>query len=226
MSEHRLAQYDLRRFDLREQHTLLPSLIQCYQRVFAGEPWNEWLECRTCGATYGVEKPEILLPRNFECCGKPLTERWSAWQVVSDLNHELITNSSCWIALNRETVIGFCWGYPITPEKLELKLKLPGVAETIKTQFETAKIAYQDELGVLPEYRGLGLAKALFLKRHQDFRQQGLEVGVVRTKRKPPSVTYEWFTTKLSYATIASYEPVDGRVVLARNISTLFQEGA
>jgi len=128
--------------------------------------------------------------------------------------------------MHNETVVGFCWGFPITPEKLELKLGLPALAERIRAKFDVDSVAYQDEIGVLPEYRSQGIASAMFKKRHQDFRDQSLEIGVVRTKRMPPSVTYDWFTKRLQYETLASYEAGDGRVVLARNISTLFQEGA
>lgn len=226
MSKHDLSGFEFVRFDLRKDHHLLPSLIQCYQRVFAGEPWNEWLKCEKCEQVYGLDKPELLLPRNFMCCGKRLTEHWSAWQIVHDLEKEIISGSSCWLTVKRGTVVGFCWGYPLTPEKLEAKVKLHGIAETVRKKFGVDSVAYQDDLGILPEYRGQGIARAMFMKRHQDFRAQGLEIGVVRTKHNPPSVTYGWFTDEFKYETIAAYKSVDGRVILARNISTLFQEGA
>jgi hypothetical protein len=97
-----------------------------------------------------------------------------------------------------------------------------GLAQNILATFgEQKAVAYQDELGVNKAYRGQKLAKVLFLRRLEDFHQAGLTVGVIRTKTIPPSVTYLWYTQKLSYRLVAEYNDADGRVVLARSLVDL-----
>lgn len=82
------------------------------------------------------------------------------------------------------------------------------------------KVAYQEDMAVLNSYRGQGIAQELLYKRLEDFLRQGLEVGVVSTLQRPePSVTYTWFTGKLSYEVVS--ECADGRVILARKLEDL-----
>ncbi len=212
------------RFDLHgtEQERLLPELIFCYQRVFADSPWDEWLQCsnKDCAKVYGTKDIQTLRVREFVCCdGHPLVERWTAPLVAHDLRKELVKDSSCWLALHEGHVVGFCWGYPITAEKLELKLGIKGLATALHTHFPEGRFAYQDEIGVLPGYRDKKIAKELFRNRLSDFVEQGLTVGVVRTKEFPPSVTFSWFTEKLGYEVIERYSNPDRRVILARDIS-------
>ena len=218
------------KFEPKEQHGMIPGVIRCYQTVFAEHPWQEWLFCKKCKNSYGSEAAGWLLERDFLCCDEPLTEFWPASKVGLDLKNELHKErnpeASCWLATHNGIVVGFCWGYPVTVEKLELKLGLPGIAARLKSEYGVSQVAYQDELGVLSPYRGQGIAKQLFHHRLQDFHQKNLTVGVVRTKETPPSVTYQWFTKKLGYATVEKYHPLDGRVVLARNISTISSEAA
>ncbi len=84
------------------------------------------------------------------------------------------------------------------------------------------KVFYQDELGVLPDYRGQGVAKRMFIARLQDAIKQEnrSKIGVVRTREFPePSVTFLWFTKKLGYTVLCRYPKKDGRVILAVPIS-------
>jgi hypothetical protein len=64
----------------------------------------------------------------------------------------------------------------------------------------------------------------MFEKRLSDFLDQGLKVGVVRTREAPePSVTFLWFPQKLGYHIIAKYPEEDGRVILARKLPDLLK---
>jgi GNAT superfamily N-acetyltransferase len=194
----------------------LTELVDCYRRVFATPPWNEWKLCSACETKWGSEQRDELEAIGFVHCDQPVQDFWPVDVVSADVRREVSREASCWVAWHGRSIVGFCWGYPITPSALAEKLGLSDLATVIKTEFgEHEVVAYQDELGVDQRYRGRGIAHALFDLRLQDFRKAGLHVGVVRTMTNPPTVTYQWFT-RIGYHTIASYNDADGKVVLAR----------
>ncbi len=195
----------------------LTQLVECYQAVFAGHPWNEWKVCSTCGQKWGSSERSVL-GDSFIHCGQSVKDYWPTETVTSDIRHEVTEETSCWVVVHEDKVIGFCWGYPINVQKLQEKLRLPDFTRDIQQAYgDINQVAYQDELGVLEGFRGLGLAKAMYRVRHQDFLNRGLEVGIVRTKRTPPSVTYSWFT-RIGYKVTSEYRDADDRVVLARKL--------
>lgn len=148
--------------------------------------------------------------------GSPWYESWPYDQVKSDLLHEITDKTSCWIATKDALVVGFCWGYPIKVLELEKKL---GIECNIDTN---QVVAYQDEVGVSPEYRGQKIAKAMVHRRLQDFIAQGLDYGIVRTRVIPePSLTFGWYQ-RLGYSILARYD--DGRVVLGRKFEGLLEQ--
>lgn len=199
----------------------LDPLISCYRDVFAGPPWDEWLFCPTCRQKWGIEQKVKVENLGYGHCGKNMEEFWPKTVVENDLRHEITKESSCWLVVDEDQVVGFCWGYPITTDSLEKKLVLPGLSKKLRQYYPGIDlVAYQDDLGVRSEYRHRGLAKMMFLSRLEDFRAQGLTVGVVRTKTNPPSVTNLWFS-RLGYETVAQYHDADGRVVLACPLGSL-----
>jgi GNAT superfamily N-acetyltransferase len=221
------AHFSVVKFDWRTHGNLLPQLIDCYRDVFADPPWNEWYKCNCCGKYWGKQDLTFLQRINFKCCDKPLVEFWPKDVVENDIRQEINSSASCWLALNtKEEVIGFCWGYPITLEKLEEKLGIQ-VVDPLRKHFgiqADEKIAYQDEIGVRTPYRGKKIAKQMFKERLTDFLKQGLKVGVARTRETPESsVTFLWFTRKLGYRIIARYPKEDGRVILARELPDLLK---
>ena len=197
-------------------HLHTAQLIECYRDVFADEPWNEWLKCPNCEKYWGTKDRGLLSSFGFRHCDTPLVDFWPREQLVSDLYHEITPEASCWLAMQGEKVVGFCWGYPITAQKAEetTQLKLGIDSDEI--------IAYQDEVGVLSAYRGQKIAKEMIARRLEDFLHQGLQFGVVRTRRSPnPSVTFLWYTQKLGYEILATYPGDDGRVILGRKLAGL-----
>lgn len=171
-----------------------------------------------CEKKWGVAEQSELAALSFTHCGQPVKEFWPADVVTADITHEITEHTSCWIARNGQTIIGFTWGYPIELDAFEQKMQLPGAAEILYNLFgKDAKFAYQDEIGVLARYRNKGIAKTLFTQRLQDFRSQGMDVGIVRTKTLPPSVTNLWFT-RLGYEVTQNYNDSDGRVIMARSL--------
>lgn len=219
-------QHDIvvRRFTHQSVETdpaLTNSLIECFQKVFADPPWGEWKKCSVCGQYWGTESAEALVAANFKHCGTPLVDYWPHEQVMSDLQNEITAESSAWVAICDDRVVGFCWGYPISTKDLEEKLKVP-VAEIIEQMYGVDFVAYQDELGVLTELRGHGIAHKLVKKRLDDFLERKLKVGIVRTRLFPnPTVTYHWFTEKLDYKPVIQYPGADGRVILGQKLEAV-----
>jgi hypothetical protein len=206
---------------------MLEGLIDCYREVFGAEPWNEWKKCPICETKWGITEAG---PPGYIHCGIPIVDFWPRDQVREDIYHEINPESSCWLAiedngsLSQNKVIGFCWGYPIRIDELEKKLLLPGLKKSVIRKFGKieGKIAYQDELGLISSYRGRKVAKKMFTLRLRDFLDQGLPIGIVRTKSNPPTVTYLWFL-RIGYEVVAEYNDLDGRVVLARSYEDIGQ---
>lgn len=210
------------KFDPHRHSQLLPKVVECYRGVFASAPWNEWKRCPQCGKKWGMEEKLEVESLSYTHCGVAMEDYWPTEQVTEDLKHEITSEASCWIAVYQDTVVGFIWGYPVTPQALSEKLGLPGLADDLEREFgKQERVAYQDDLGVRNEFRGKKIAKELVRLRLRDFKDAGLRVGVVRTKTVPPSVTYLWYMRD-GYRVTSKYGDGDGRVVLARQLTGYF----
>ncbi len=196
---------------------LTAQLVDCYREVFADSPWNEWLKCPVCQEYWGLKDRSFLASIRFCHCGQSLVDFWSRTEVISDLYHEITPESSCWLALDNQTVVGFCWGYSILANILEDKLGIT-FCDNLNIPRDNL-IAYQDEIGVLAPYRKRHIARAMFFKRQEDFFEQRLRFCIVRTRRSPePSATFLWYTQKLGYEILAAYPEEDGRVILGLDL--------
>jgi ribosomal protein S18 acetylase RimI-like enzyme len=199
-----------------KNHLITAQLVECYREVFADSPWHEWLKCPKCGQYWGVKDQTILVSQGYRHCGVSLVDFWSREQVICDLYHEINKDSSCWLAIGFDKVVGFCWGYPATLNDLEKKLEVSFTNEFERAFGFQSQVAYQDEVGVITSYRGKKIAKMMVLYRLNDFIKQGLKVGVVRTRQFPePSQTFLWYKN-LGYEVLAEYE--DGRVIMCREL--------
>jgi len=159
-SDHQMS-IEYVKFRPLEQEGMLPQLVNCYQQVFADPPWSEWLKCPLCNRHWGAEDRTLVESElHSQHCGVSLQEFWPTETVRSDIINEISGHASCWLALMDGQVIGFCWGYPITPADLANKLALPNLVTVLETQFGlVAHYAYQDDIGVLNAYRGRGIAR-------------------------------------------------------------------
>lgn len=199
---------------------LTAQLVECYRDVFADSPWNEWLKCPKCQKYFGRDDSGFLASQKFRHCDVSLIDFWPREQVLSDLYYEITEKTSCWIAMDKSKIVGFSWGYPIFLADLEEKLGI-SFSNNLQIKKDTL-LAYQDEAGVLSEYRGQKIAKAMVAHRLDDFITQGIEVGIVRTRQSPePSITFLWYTEKLGYKILATYPGDDGRVILGRELDGL-----
>ena len=215
-----------RKFSPRDSdHQLTAGTVECYRLVFGGAPWNEWVKCEICDKHWGINDHAELAKLGYRHCGSPVVDFWPRHEVYSDLLNEITSETLCRLAIrNAEEVVGFCWGYPIPPKKLEKKLGIPIAASLRRTFGPLTHVGYQDEVGVIAEMRGEKVGKALNAARINDFVHRGLTVAISRARRTPePSVTYLWYTGKLGYRVVAEYPEEDGRVILARNLEGLQQ---
>lgn len=212
------------KFNPRQDGNLLERLIDCYRAVFAGEPWNEWKKCCLCGSKWGIREESKIAVLDFKHCGQPVVDFWHRETVRKDICEEIILEASCWVAVKNSNIIGFCWGYPIELKDLEEKLKLPDFVKRTSMHLNQERyVAYQDEIGVLEEYRRHGIATEMFLRRLKDFQSLGLAVGIIRTLNDESSVPYKWYR-KLGYYILDQYkrhDPKDNRVILARSLTDL-----
>ncbi len=198
------------------------QLIECYRDVFADKPWHEWLKCAVCGTHWGVKDQALLASLRYEHCGQPLVDYWQRKEVLDDIEKEIRPASFCMLALADERVVGFSWGYPIHYDYLEIKVGIQFGKNLIGLFGPQTEVGYQDEIGVLPAYRGTKIAKTMNKHRIQFLGEKGLKVVVSRARRTPTaSVTYSWYTGKLGYQVLAEYPPEDGRVILGRRIEGL-----
>lgn len=204
-----------------DESSITSQVVECYRQVFADGPWHEWKQCPRCKKYWGTKDREYLERSGFYHCDIPLVDFWTREKVTADLFHEITRGSSCWLAFCESRVIGFCWGYLITLECLEKKINLP-LEPIFSSSFGGhLQVAYQDEVGVISEFRGRKIAKTMVKYRLHDFLSQGLNIGVVRTKEYPePSETFLWYR-RLGYEVIARYPYSDGRVILSRNLEGL-----
>jgi len=204
------------KFNPQNNKELLPILIKCYIQVFSEEPWNEYKKCQVCDTKWGLKDQETVQSLGLQHCEKPIIDYWTEKEVEKNIIKDITTDAPCYLALRDNQVIGFCWGYSFNVSDLNQKLKLENIADTILRKYgDVKKIAYQNELGVIKEFRNQGIAKQLFILRLNDFRQQGLKIGIATVKTKPPSVTYHWFLN-LGYEIIAEHNDLDGKVILAK----------
>lgn len=205
---------EYKRFLPWQDRDIFSKLIECYRQVFGSAPWYEWKRCVNCNTKWGIlESKEISTH-----CHVPVVDFWLPEQVEKDILYEVTEEASCWVAFDGDDLIGFTWGYPITPDMLEKKLELSGVQKDIETYFGKLEyVAYQDELGVQEQWREKNIASELHQKRLDDFRKSQLKVGIVRTQTKEQSVLYDWYQ-KLGYVVISEYYDDDKRVILAKEL--------
>lgn len=201
---------------------LTAQYVECFRRVYAEKPWNEWLKCPCCEKYWGTKDKALLASWQYRHCGETLVDFWSRADVLSDFYQEITSDALCSLAIAGEKVVGFCSGYPIAVCDLEQKIGIR-FGDTLENYFgRQGCIGYQDEIGVLPKYQGFKIGKVLNRRRVQHLEEKGMSTIVSRARRAPnPSVTFLWYTQKLGYQILAEYSPEDGRVILGRRIEGL-----
>lgn len=200
------------------KEAITSQVVESYIDIFADAPWHEWLKCSVCGEYWGKKDSGLLVSMGYMHCGQALVDYWPRVKVYNEIINEIQRpgNSSCWLAMEKDTkkIVGFCWGYIMSIEAfielvgLDFDISLAGLNSMEEL------VAHQNEVGVLPEFRGKKIAKRLVALRNQDFIKMGISYGVVRTRQLPePSVTFNWYKDS-GYEILASYPEKDGKVVM------------
>lgn len=209
-------QIHFQRLDISNLSFYLNELVQVYRIVYADKPWSEWKKCSVCQKKWGIQEKEELVSIDFQHCQTKVVDYWPDDEVKDDLQKEVSDTSFCWIALLNDKIVGFCIGYQIETTQLGDKLFQPSLAKLCS--FST--VAYLDEIAVVTELRGQGIAKSLHDHYIKDAIDNGLLITLARTKTLPPSVTYLWFNN-LGFKTIINYNDFDGRVIQAIELAML-----
>ncbi|MCW1296075.1 MAG: GNAT family N-acetyltransferase [Candidatus Parvarchaeota archaeon] len=166
----------------KEDKRKIRELARCYIEIWRDEPWNEDRKCPTC------DEGKNNFGRNFRntFCpvdGTRLVPYWTIRRVLKDLSKELNKkDATCLIAettgkriyryfdnralctkksgikkVDKDTIIGFTWGYGIDKEEIFRLTKSVELLDLL----ENERVAYIDEIGVLNDFRALGIGEEL-----------------------------------------------------------------
>jgi len=153
-----IAKMDLESHHEKKTH----EIARVYKEVFGSEPWNEGYKCQECvnDNSYPLSFSEKFCPK-CSLVGKKvkLSEYWPIPHIIADFKKEMSkVGAVCYLAHERDSVIGFAWGYEIlVDESVNEYLEAPGLHSIISQD----KYLYLDEVAVLPKYRGSGIGKML-----------------------------------------------------------------
>ncbi|MFA5827951.1 MAG: hypothetical protein WC841_01120 [Candidatus Shapirobacteria bacterium] len=136
-----------------------------YADVFRGPPWNEAVKCNSC-KKYEEESVAV----NSPCpCGGYFSEAYPLSETKGYIESESqIPGFRLTLVKDKEQVVGFAWSYLTTPAKLVVaKWSDPQNQQSILKVLErndltpNTQFRYFCEIGIAPEYRGLGLSNYL-----------------------------------------------------------------
>lgn len=164
----------------------LESLAGLYARVFAGEPWNEYIVCPTSGTFFGTEtKPSDPCPEPH--CNVELQPAYPLAQTAAYITGELSRDAAALWLLRDERrdnrIVGFTWGFAYeNPETFaQAKYKTPEMHIAISgllryLNLGTNGLWYLSESGIEnnPQYRGKGLSREFHQRRLETARSLAL----------------------------------------------------
>lgn len=206
---------EIHNFHPQKNANWLASLIECYQKIFADEPWNEWLRCTSCNKVFG--KNDRLAPSDQCTCGGKLTFFWETETVKQEILNEISDEAVCKIIIEGNKVAGFCWGYPIDTITLEKKIHLPGLAKILDSSFGLRLLGYIDEVGVTAHLRQKGLGQYLWNEVSRELEKQGCLIIIARSQ--PNVKMFPWWLRN-GFQIVQKYGGEDERVIIARPIGS------
>ncbi|HSX00604.1 MAG TPA: GNAT family N-acetyltransferase [Candidatus Saccharimonas sp.] len=182
---------DFQAFTLGADAKRLQQLVSCYRTVFAGPPWHE---------------------------------DWDPQRVAADLRAELARpGAHCLVAIDQpaDEIVGFCWGYTVTPDEAAELLQLPNLVDTLQREFGSEPhLVYADDLGLLDSHRGRHAGAELYWRWLSHYVATGYTAVVLRTMTNPPTKVYPWFRRD-GYQVLAQYNDPRGRVVMGSSLPVL-----
>ncbi len=153
------------------------DFVENYIEVWKDKPWNEAVKCASCGKNFGREYEKT---NNCPECRGALKPYWSKNKVDKDIDKAL-NQKDCEIilAMNKEKVIGFSYGYKFDEPKSGIELIESG------PQFEqwkkVVKISYIEGLGVLKQFKGRGIGRKLLETITRCFEDKNYDMIVLGT---------------------------------------------
>ncbi|MEA1929920.1 MAG: GNAT family N-acetyltransferase [Patescibacteria group bacterium] len=196
------------------------ALVRCYQHVFACAPWRQWQQCANPNCAegpWGYEDRAFLEECEYQHCGLSMVDCWPDARMADFVRREIDPESSCWIAVDRGVVVGFCVGRPTTIGCLGTTIGLtPGQPAILPADMP---VAVHNRIAVDETYRQGGVARALFRRFLAYFRSRGLDLTLACVHAPPIlSPVLPWFK-RLGYRAVAKCG--DGRMVLTRPLQGL-----
>jgi len=231
MSDHK--EIKLTCLDQNNLDKYFKKLVKCYRLVFGGEDWQEWKICEN-NHKYSYQQSEHLKNCPKPKCSKQLNYYWPESVVEKKILTDLSLPESIFIiAVDGSEVIGFTWGYQMNdltarkhldghlPYKLRRLMKRNG-----------STFWYQNEMGVLSDYRRQGLASQLYIKRMKKILEES-DHSLFIIRSYPKAKTYHWYIKKIGYQILSKYYRPEikewryllkaGRQTIANYISLKYQ---
>ena len=211
-------------------------MAECYIEIWKDEPWNEDRKCPKCPEgknNFGRNFKNTFCPID----GSKLVPYWTIDGVISDLEKELNKRDSiCLVAetigkqiyrdfgatirfkksgikkIDKGTIIGFTWGYGINREDVFRLTRSIEFTDSINNR----RIAYIDEIGVLNDFRRLGIGEELCNSLIYTFNEKNYDLILTRTNPKAEAAISLF--KKLGFKNTGIKDPIySERVYLLKN---------
>ena len=178
------------------------KIIDCYESVFMGEPWNEWKKCTDCGINYGLDEFKEMVGSttnvNLNCknddCSSEVLETDSFYKGGDQLGQKILSAArreeglldlTAYVVSERacaeDRLVGFLWGYKFPSNDSPSVMFSKAQDMLVSNGFDLNTTLYLAETGVVPGYRGQGIGQSLLSEMKYQMVSQGLTGMVMRT---------------------------------------------
>ncbi|MGO8949075.1 MAG: hypothetical protein ACLQUY_15800 [Ktedonobacterales bacterium] len=174
---------EISRADLERRASLRQALAACYQEVFGGDEWAEWMRCLDCYRYYSYSEYLSLSPSGHCVCGteRPLNLYHSPRSILGELYVDLAERAKSRLYVRSgETgnIEAFIWGSLVTAEQLASDL-LAYHGEVEQSRLQSSVATFLDRQGIhdpsalvlhiayvgaLKQVRSLSLARSLLTR--------------------------------------------------------------
>lgn len=136
------------------------ALLGLYRDIFSEYPWNEHMVCTVCKKLFSRTATNIYC----DVCGNSL----EYFHKSQDVLYRARLGRTVLLSAQKEEMVGFVWGWAVTPLELRRELKKHGItiSKTLVRGFVgEVPTFYIDELALRDGYRGgyVNLTKMLKL---------------------------------------------------------------
>jgi hypothetical protein len=191
---------EITRTDLERNASVRQTLVGCYQEVFGGDEWGEWMRCPHCYRHYSFAEYEKLTPRGQCICGtdQSLDLYHAPESVLGELQLGLRDRVRSRLYVRggpADDILAFIWGTLVTAEQIardlvqyhggveqfRLRSALGALLEAQGNYDPSALILHICYLGAVKEARSLSLVRSLFSRMCQFAVDSRVDVVAVAT---------------------------------------------